>query len=704
MAKFLVRRFLSLLLTMLLVSIVVFAVSEVAPGDVVRHMLGQFATPEQEDSLRAQLGLNRPAWVRYVSWLVGSDLLWAQPKVGMPLRQTSSGARGSAEWWAEEPDGTLIRWQLEGDDLIAMRRQADGTIVESVDNARWNVNTEDEAKRLRGLREELVADPQLKEQDRTDIIRVLEGLVEILDREDLSREELLVAIEEREQALEALVNTEAAQLGKTLQSTARGLSQNEVVDALAVARQLSETSETPDAEYLTSVPNRLGKAAVILAETRPELAEQLRAASRSVLARKLDEAGETLAETLGALTELSRPITELAQALESGDYSGAAAFLEGMVDPNRAMDEASRAIVVDLFNDMARVMKDSVPELAEPLSQASKSLDGRDVTTAHASLVQAAAFLTERGPVIRGAEAAQKVKVGRFFWGVDDLNHAVKWETGGEHVFWRRITGAGMWVEQQGGAAEYIPLQRGLLRGDPGESMRTRQPVNVELLRRVRNSTILAGLAFVIVMPLALLMGLIAGLNEGKPIDRVFSIFGLMTTGSPEFATGVFLILVFSVWLDVLPGATVFTSSSAIFEEPQMLVLPVLTLTLIELGYVLRITRASMVEVMKTGYIRTAFLKGLPYRRIVFKHAVRNAMMAPITVIMLHVNWLMGGIVVVEAIFGFPGLGNYLLSSALYKDVFAIEAGAMLMVILAVGTQLVADIMYTFLNPRIRYA
>ena len=135
-----------------------------------------------------------------------------------------------------------------------------------------------------------------------------------------------------------------------------------------------------------------------------------------------------------------------------------------------------------------------------------------------------------------------------------------------------------------------------------------------------------------------------------------------------------------------------------------MLVLPVLTLTLIELGYILRITRASMVEVMKSPYIRTAYLKGLPYWRIVFRHAVRNALMAPITVIMLHVNWLMGGIVVVEAIFGFPGLGNYLLTSALYKDVFAIEAGAMIMVILAVGTQLVADVIYTFLNPRIRYA
>jgi peptide/nickel transport system permease protein len=110
-----------------------------------------------------------------------------------------------------------------------------------------------------------------------------------------------------------------------------------------------------------------------------------------------------------------------------------------------------------------------------------------------------------------------------------------------------------------------------------------------------------------------------------------------------------------------------------------------------------------MVEVMKSPYIRTAYLKGLPYWRIVFKHALRNALMAPITVIMLHVNWLMGGIVIVEVVFGYPGLGKYLLDSAMFKDINALEAGAMILVTIAVLTQLVADIIYTFLNPRIRY-
>jgi peptide/nickel transport system permease protein len=204
-------------------------------------------------------------------------------------------------------------------------------------------------------------------------------------------------------------------------------------------------------------------------------------------------------------------------------------------------------------------------------------------------------------------------------------------------------------------------------------------------------------------MPLALVLGIIAGLKEGKASDRVLSIGGMMFSVAPEFATGIFLILIFAFWLKLVPGATVF-GEKAPWTRPDMLVLPVMTLTLIELGYVMRITRASMVEVMRAPYIRTAFLKGLPYRQVVMKHAVRNALMAPITVIMLHVNWLLGGIVVVEVIFGYPGLGSYLLDSALFKDFNAIEAGAMILVLVAVTTQLIADIIYTFINPRIRYA
>ena len=287
------------------------------------------------------------------------------------------------------------------------------------------------------------------------------------------------------------------------------------------------------------------------------------------------------------------------------------------------------------------------------------------------------------------------------FWGVDDSGRAAMWVKGDDQQAWT-LTKA-TWTSQAGAPREYIPLQRGLLRGDPGISFKDRRPVSEVLFRRLLNTAFLAGMAFIIVMPLALVLGLIAGLNEGKFLDRAFSISSLVATATPEFASGVFLILIFASWLRWLPGAVVVTDDAAIFERPQMLILPILTLTLIELGYVLRITRSSMVEVMRTNYIRTAVLKGLPQKRIIFKHALRNALMAPITIITLHINWLIGGIVVVEILFGFPGLGGYVLEAALFKDVFAIEAAAMVLVVIAVGSQLLADIVYTYLNPRIRY-
>jgi len=416
---------------MILVSMAVFVITEASPGNVARNILGAFVTPEQEASFLAQLGLDKPVWVRYLYWLVGSD--WqASGKINRPLKQILT-QKGFVEWWAVREDGRLVRWKLSGDDLIAEVRQDDGTKTAEKDNDRWTT----------------------------------------------------------------------------------------------------------------------------------------------------DEKGVSI------------------------------------------------------------------------------------------------------------------------FWGLDNDNHAVKWEKGTDRKVWTFIMGSG-WKETSGGPVEYIPLKKGFIRGDPGVSLRTGRPVGNSLYVRLRNTLVLAGIAFVIVMPLALVLGLLAGLKEGSLRDRILSVGGMMFSVIPEFATGIFLILIVAVWWGLVPGATVF-GEKAPWSRPDMLILPVLTLTLIELGYVLRITRASMVEVMRSPYIRTAHLKGLPYWRIIIKHAIRNALMAPITVIMLHVNWLMGGVVIVEVVFGYPGLGKYLLDSALYKDINALEAGAMILVMVAVGTQLFADILYTFLNPRIRY-
>ncbi len=309
------------------------------------------------------------------------------------------------------------------------------------------------------------------------------------------------------------------------------------------------------------------------------------------------------------------------------------------------------------------------------------------------------------------------------FWGVDIGNRAAKWvEGGGDTAFVSTQTGV---QELTGAAVQWIPLRKGLLRGDAGVSLKTTRPVSKTLPIRIRNSAILAGLAFIVVMPLALFLGILTGINEGSFFDRFTSVTSLALTATPEFVTGVLLILVVGIywsnnWLPGLveagflpdwalesfkvPTTTLADSPNAIFEKPKELILPVLTLTAVELGYIVRMTRASMVEVMAAPYIRTAIIKGMPFRRVVFRHAVRNALLAPITIIMLHINYLVGGLVVVEVIFGFQGLGKFIFDHSIFGDPNAVEAAAMVTVLIAIVTRLLGDLAYTFLNPRIRYA
>jgi ABC-type dipeptide/oligopeptide/nickel transport system permease component len=703
MAKFIVRRFSLMLLTMFLVSIAVFVITEAAPGNVARNVLGVHITPEQETSFLAQTGLDKPMLERYFSWLVGTD--WrAASKVGMPVREITT-EDGFKEWWAADRDGTLVQWKLEGEDLIARRRQPDGSVEEVVDNERWRVKDPAvEIERLEAYRARLLENPQLTEAERQAILQQLDRILEILRGKDQTQEALLAALMEPESHLGEMIDPEVPRQKEAFQTAAKDMVKDELIQALAVYQGLSSPSSADlTASDLQLMARQLDKAANKLQDYDPALAEPLQQAAESLKAGNMAVATKTLGEAAPALSQLTGSLGIFVEALQAEDYQRAAGILRNLSDPAQtSFDPAQLAVLPGTLERVGKALKDASPELSQELLQAVESLKAGDTGVAREAFGKAAGILAETGQTIARSDAAKQARVVRTFWGVDTQNHAVRWEKGAGKEVWVFIVGTG-WKSFTGGPAEYIPLQKGLLRGDPGVSLRTGRPVADLLFIRLRNSLVLAGIAFTIVMPLALILGLIAGLNEGKLLDRTLSIGGMMFSVTPEFANGIFLILIFAFWLGLVPGATVF-GEKAPWTRPDMLILPVLTLTLIELGYVLRITRASMVEVMKAPYVRTAFLKGLPYWRVVFKHALRNALMAPITVIMLHVNWLLGGIVVVEVIFGYPGLGSYLLDSALFKDFNAIEGGAMILVTVAVGTQLVADVIYTFLNPRIRYA
>ncbi len=241
--------------------------------------------------------------------------------------------------------------------------------------------------------------------------------------------------------------------------------------------------------------------------------------------------------------------------------------------------------------------------------------------------------------------------------------------------------------------------------GDFGDSVRFKVPVSEILPGRIWNTAILGFWALLIASIIGLFLGVIAGMREGSGLDRTVSVGSIVTTSVPEIASAPLLAALFVFYLPQtigwgLPG----TSSMAGGFDWVQLILPITVLVLYDFGYIARMTRASMAEVMMTHYIRTAVLKGLPYGTVIRKHALRNALIAPFTVIMLQINWLLSGVIVVEVFFAYKGFGSLLLEASLNQDIFLIEACAMVAVFVAVGTQTLADIGYTYLNPRIRFS
>jgi peptide/nickel transport system permease protein len=249
-----------------------------------------------------------------------------------------------------------------------------------------------------------------------------------------------------------------------------------------------------------------------------------------------------------------------------------------------------------------------------------------------------------------------------------------------------------LWRERHGynqpTMLRYVKWLGNFATGDLGESIRFKGPVADVMLPRLWNTAILGFWTFAIMIPLSLILGVLSGMKEGSKLDRSISVFGILTTSVPEFASAVIFSSLFVFGLKWLPG----TSSMAGGFEFKQLILPAMVLIVYDFGYVARMTRASMAEVI------------LPYRSVIVKHALRNALIAPFTVIMLQINWLLSGVIVVEFFFAYKGFGALILEASLNNDIARLEACAMVAVCVAVATQTIADIGYTFLNPRIRFS
>jgi peptide/nickel transport system permease protein len=237
--------------------------------------------------------------------------------------------------------------------------------------------------------------------------------------------------------------------------------------------------------------------------------------------------------------------------------------------------------------------------------------------------------------------------------------------------------------------------------GSFGESTQFQAPIGPILGKAIVNSLKLAALAFVIVVPLGVLGGIVAALNYGKPIDRVISVFGLSATVIPEVVSGIILIAVFGLWLNILPIQA--SGGSGFGGTIYHLILPAIPLVLILFGYIQQMARAGTVEALNSDYARTATLKGLPRRTMIRRHILRNSLLPTITVIASQTGYLIGGLVLVESLFHWNGVGTLIYNAAKDKDFAMLEACVLVIGAAYMIVTLLADVLYSMLNPRIRF-
>ena len=248
----------------------------------------------------------------------------------------------------------------------------------------------------------------------------------------------------------------------------------------------------------------------------------------------------------------------------------------------------------------------------------------------------------------------------------------------------------------------YAEWALGAIRGDFGVSLKSKKPISQTVGTRFRNTVILGAAASVIGVPLAILLGIVAALWRDRPPDLWISTTAIFAMTIPEFVSATVLVLVVSVWLGWLPGIVVTRPDAPLFEFLSDIILPIIALALVMTAHILRMVRTCVVDVMASDYIQMARLKGVPYRRMVFRHVVPNALLPTINLVALTIAWLLGGTVVIEVVFNYPGLGRLMVQSIFFRDLAMVQAITLILAALYVGLNLFADLLALVANPRLR--
>jgi len=248
----------------------------------------------------------------------------------------------------------------------------------------------------------------------------------------------------------------------------------------------------------------------------------------------------------------------------------------------------------------------------------------------------------------------------------------------------------------------YFEWAGNALQGDLGMSASGRKSIAELVGHRMKNSLLLAAVSLSVGVPMAIFLGVITGLWRDRPVDLFFSTAAILAMTIPEFVSATVLILIFSVWLGWLPGIVVTSASAPASEFFPEILLPVFVLAMVMMAHILRMVRSSVIEVMAGDYIQMATLKGVPYWRIVFSHALPNALLPAINVVALTIAWLLGGVVVIEVVFNYPGLGRMMIDAISDRDLPVVQAIALIVASVYVGVNLTADILTMVANPRLR--
>ena len=249
---------------------------------------------------------------------------------------------------------------------------------------------------------------------------------------------------------------------------------------------------------------------------------------------------------------------------------------------------------------------------------------------------------------------------------------------------------------------QYLDWAGGLLRGDLGMSLQRQVPAWDLLRPAIVNSAKLAVLAFVLCIPLSILGGVIAALRYGKATDKSITIAGISLAAMPDYVSGIVLILIFGIWLGWLPVTAQWPDGAGPLTQIKYLLLPAMTLSVVLFGYIARITRAGVIDAIDSDYTRTAYLKGLPSAVVMRKHVLRNALPPTIAVVAVQIGYLFGGLVAVEFLFNYQGVGLLVLDAARFNDLPLLTAGILLIGTIYLVVTFLADLLYATLNPRIR--